>query len=155
MIKSFSLRSRSSRSACFVFVFFLLLFRLLVGRRVEEPLRGILGLCGWSSYDLRSQSHLGVLWEIPMTYDLKVILKYCGRSSHDLLVLCGWSWPLLGVLLGRSWPLFGQSCRLLEPPERPGPPREAQNHPQRPQEQVKTTHRGPGGHGKISHNTSR
>ena len=34
-----------------------------------------------------------------MTYDLKVILKYCGRSSHDLLVLCGWSWPLSGPKL--------------------------------------------------------
>ena len=54
-----------------------------------------------------------------MTYDLKVILKYCGRSSHDLLVLCGWSWPLSGPLLAvlcrswslcwRSWPTLGTS----------------------------------------------
>ena len=54
-----------------------------------------------------------------MTYDLKVILKYCGRSSHDLLVLCGWSWQLSGPLLAvvchswslcwRSWPTLGTS----------------------------------------------
>ena len=54
-----------------------------------------------------------------MTYDLKVILKYCGRSSHDLLVLCGWSWLLSGPLLAvlcysrslcwRSWPTLGIS----------------------------------------------
>ena len=54
-----------------------------------------------------------------MTYDLKVILKYCGRSSHDLLVLCGWSWPLSEPLLAvlchswslcwRSWPTLGTS----------------------------------------------
>ena len=54
-----------------------------------------------------------------MTYDLKVILKYCGRSSHDLLVLCGWSWLLSGPLLAvlchswslcwRSWPTLGTS----------------------------------------------
>ena len=54
-----------------------------------------------------------------MTYYLKVILKYCGRSSHDLLVLCGWSWPLSGPLLAvlcrswslcwRSWPTLGTS----------------------------------------------
>ena len=54
-----------------------------------------------------------------MTYDLKVILKYCGRSSHDLLVLCGCSWPLSGPLLAvlchswslcwRSWPTLGTS----------------------------------------------
>ena len=47
-----------------------------------------------------------------MTYDLKVILKYCGRSSHDLLVLCEWSWPLSGPLLAvlcRSWSTLGTS----------------------------------------------
>ena len=47
-----------------------------------------------------------------MTYDLKVILKYCGRSSHDLLVLCGWSWPLSGPLLAvlcHSWSTLGTS----------------------------------------------
>ena len=54
-----------------------------------------------------------------MTYYLKVILKYCGRSSHDLLVLCGWSWLLSGPLLAvlchswslcwRSWPTLGTS----------------------------------------------
>ena len=38
-----------------------------------------------------------------MTYDPKIILKYCGRSSHDLLVLCGWSWPLSEPVWGRSW----------------------------------------------------
>ena len=54
-----------------------------------------------------------------MTYDLKVVLKCCGRSSHDLLVLCGWSWPLSGPFLAvlchswslwwRSWPTLGTS----------------------------------------------
>ena len=51
-----------------------------------------------------------------MTYDLKVILKYCGRSSHDLLVLCGWSWPLSGPLLAvlcRSWGLCWRSWAAL------------------------------------------
>ena len=51
-----------------------------------------------------------------MTYDLKVILKYCGRSSHDLLVLCGWSWPLSGPLLAvlcRSWSLCWRSRAAL------------------------------------------
>ena len=53
-----------------------------------------------------------------MTYDLKVILKCCGRSSHDLLVLCGWSWPLSGPLLAvlcRSWPTLGTSVGDLVP----------------------------------------
>ena len=58
-----------------------------------------------------------------MTYDLKVILKYCGRSSHDLLVLCGWSWPISEPLLAvlchswslcwRSWPLSGPLLAFL------------------------------------------
>ena len=51
-----------------------------------------------------------------MTYDLKVILKYCGRSSHDLLVLCGWSWPLSGPVLAvlcHSWSLCWRSRPTL------------------------------------------
>ena len=54
-----------------------------------------------------------------MIYDLKVILKCCRRSSHDLQVLCGWSWPLSGPSLAvlchswslcwRSWPTLGTS----------------------------------------------
>ena len=43
MIKSFSLWARSSRSACFVFVFFLLLFRLMVGREALGAFVGGLG----------------------------------------------------------------------------------------------------------------
>ena len=53
-----------------------------------------------------------------MTYDLKVILKYCGRSSHDLLVLCGWSWPLSGHLLAvlcHSRSLCWRSWAVLRP----------------------------------------
>ena len=74
-----------------------------------------------------------------MTYDLKVILKYCGRSSHDLLVLCGCSWPLSGpqwAVLGRDqtekWPWLEREGdlgrKLVSPARWDGPDRlEAQS----------------------------
>ena len=49
-------------------VFFLLHFRLMVGREVDWLLWGIMAYVG----------------NLPMTYDLEVILKYCGKSSCDL-----------------------------------------------------------------------
>ena len=55
-----------------------------------------------------------------MTYDLKVILKYCGRSSYDILALivgCPWRWSW--SLCGRSWVALGAYVSglglLLEP----------------------------------------
>ena len=59
-----------------------------------------------------AKSSWSIVGDFPMTYDLRVILEYCGRSCHDLLVLCGWSWPLSGPLLAvlcRSWPTLGTS----------------------------------------------
>ena len=47
-----------------------------------------------------------------MTYDLEVILKYCGRSSHDLLVL----WVVLaalGAVVGGLVPLLEHVFAVL------------------------------------------
>ena len=43
----------------------------MVGREVDGP------LCGMRAY----------VGGTPVTYDVKVILKYCGRSSYDVLAL--------------------------------------------------------------------
>ena len=48
-----------------------------------------------------------------MTYDLKVILKYCGRSSHDLLVLCVRSRAALETYVGGLGPLLGPMLAVL------------------------------------------
>ena len=90
----------------------------MVGREVDGPLWGIRALVGGllmtydlevilkylgrSSYDLRSQSHLGVLWEIflwrpgldrrlPLEVVLEPLLAVLGRSRG----LCGRLGPLL------------------------------------------------------------
>ena len=65
---SFSYRARCELAACFVYVFLLLYFRMMVGCEADGPL-------WWR------RTYLGGL---PRTYDLEVILKYCGKSSYDL-----------------------------------------------------------------------
>ena len=123
--------------------FFYYLFRSAVGRQVHAPLWGtrayvgglpmtydlevILKYCGRSSYDLRSQSHLDVLWKIPMT---------SWASVGGLGSFLGPLRPVLG-LCGRSWPFRG-------PPETPRLPQEvprgAKSAPKSGQERPK---RGP------------
>ena len=76
----------------------------LGGLLMTYNLEAILKYRRRSSYELRSRSRLQVyrgrssydlfsstLWrtrayvgDLPMTYDLEVVLKYCGRSSYDL-----------------------------------------------------------------------
>ena len=88
MIESFSLRVHSGRSACFVFVFFPLLFRLMVGREALGAYVGGLG---------------------PL---LGPMLAVWGRSWG----LCWRSWAALGpmlAVLGRSWDLCWRSWATL------------------------------------------
>ena len=59
---------RLTDSMFFSKYFFYYLFRLAVGREVHAPL--------WET-----RAYVGGL---PMTYDLEIIMKYCGRSSYDL-----------------------------------------------------------------------
>ena len=77
-----------------------------------------------------------------MTYDLKVILKYCGRSSHEVLGLCGWSWLVLGASVGGFGPLLGPLCAVLAALGAPGdaksPPRAAKGGPKSSQERPKS-----------------
>ena len=110
-----------------------------------------------------------------MTYDLKVILKCCGRSSHEVLGLCGWSWLVLGASVGGFGPLLGPLCAVLAPlgalGDAKSPPRAAKtahagpkSSRRAPTDDQEVMGRSPTilqddfeiiGHRKVSHNTPR
>ena len=91
---------------------FRLYFRLVVEREVDGPLWGI-------------RAYVGGL---PMTYDLDVISKYCGKSSCDLrsqshlevlgdLPMTSWaSVGGLGSFLGPLWAVLDQSWASVAGP---------------------------------------
>ena len=75
-----------------------------------------------------------------MTYDLKVILKYCGRSSHEVLGLCGWSWLVLGASVGGFGSLSGPLWVVLAAL---GAPRDAKTAQERPKRVPKSVQQRP------------
>ena len=70
--------------------------------------------------------------DVPTTYDLKVILEYCGRSSHDLLGLCGRSWLVLGASVGGLGSLWAVLAGLGTPRDAKTAPRGAKSDPRAP-----------------------
>ena len=74
-----------------------------------------------------------------MTYDLKVMLKYCGRFSHEVLGLCRWFWLVLGASVGGfgllSGPLWAVLAALGAPRDAKSPPRAAKGTPRVYQEE--------------------
>ena len=90
--------SRFGRAACFVYVFVLLFFRLVVDRKVEGP-RPSWGAL-WASWDC--------LW--PVLRHLEALLGPLGTLLDPLGALL----DPLGALLGRSGGLLGRSWGLLE-----------------------------------------
>ena len=96
---------------------------------------------------------------LPVTYDLEVILKYCGRSSYDLqsqshldvvggdsddlLGLCGWSWLVLGASQAGSGPLWAVLAMQGAPRDAKTAPRGAKRGQERPQERPRASQERP------------
>ena len=118
---SLGVRARCGRAECFVFVFFLLYFRSMVGREVDGQhvlseyfvfyifdrwsIVKLTGLCGWSLGWLISRSWASAGGPGPLLGPMLAILG-CSWAST------GGPGPLLGPLcavLGRSWGLSWRS----------------------------------------------
>ncbi len=100
--------------------------------------------------------HASALW----TYDLIIVSKCCGWSSHDLLGrswgLCRWSWAALEASVDSLGPLFWPLWEVLaalgalreaESTQRAAKSglRVAQERPRVPQEQPRAARKGPKG----------